>query len=63
MFANLLHFANFACIVCDFGFWILNFRISDFGVCTRFGSCIALSLLQADSGWRIIRDIVDAQEL
>ena len=39
----------------DFGFWISDsgFRILDFG--TRFGFCIKLLLLHADSGRRIYR--------
>ena len=46
---------DFGFWILDFGFWILDlgFWILDFGFCTRFGFCIRLLLLDADSGRRI----------
>ena len=44
---------DFGLWISDFGFWIsdFGFMILDFG--TRFGFCIRLLLLHADSGRRI----------
>ena len=46
---------DFGFWILDFGFWILDFgfRILDFGFWERFGFCIRLLLLHADSGRRI----------
>ena len=46
---------DFGSWILDFGFRILDFgfRILDFGFCERFGFCIRLFLLHADSGRRI----------
>ena len=48
---------DFGFRILDFVFWILDFgfRVLDFGFCERFGFCIRLLLLHADSGWRIVQ--------
>ena len=50
---------DFGFWILDFGFWILDFGswILDFGFCTRFGFCIRLLLLHADSGRRITTNL------
>ena len=46
---------DFGFWILDLGFWILDFGswILDFAFCERFGFCIRLLLLHADSGRRI----------
>ena len=51
---------DFGFWILDLGFWILDFgfRILDFGFRQRFGFCIRLLLLHADSGRRIAAHII-----